>query len=406
MTSFKDVVLLLHRWVGLITGLVVLTLSITGCLFVFQEEISTWLHEDIYFADEIPAGRQTLPIDQLQENAADALNVDHLPFGITTHKDPGRNWSAMLYKGGLDSWTYFGSMEVYKTAYINPYNGEVEGIINEKNDFFQVVKGIHWSLLLATPVGQPIIVWSTVLFIILLISGIILWWPKRWNRIGKKKSFKIKWGSTWRRINYDLHNVLGFYFLAISLIIAFTGLYWYFPFVQKSLHFLGSGTYNLPPVSSQKVVSSVPEDGKALSALNKAYSRTWREYPEAYSITFTAPTDSQGTIQATVRPDGQTYYNRSTLQFDQYSGSLLAANSYQEKDSGEKLVAMNYDIHVGAIGGLPGKIIAFFASLVCGSLPVTGFIIWWDRRKRSRSRERRVGERRKQPATPEEGVPA
>jgi len=45
-------------------------------------------------------------------------------------------------------------------------------------------------------------------------------------------------------------------------------------------------------------------------------------------------------------------------------------------------VAANYDIHVGAILGLPTKIIAFIVSLICASLPVTGFMIWWGRRKK------------------------
>ena len=54
----------------------------------------------------------------------------------------------------------------------------------------------------------------------------------------------------------------------------------------------------------------------------------------------------------------------------------------REKNAGERLVEMNYDIHVGAIGGLTGKIIAFIASLVCASLPVTGFLVWWGKRKK------------------------
>lgn len=381
MSSFKKTTLFLHRWLGLITGLVVLILSITGCLFVFQQEISEWIRHDTFYADEVPVDQQPLSIKELEKKAALALDTESLPYGLTTYKDPSRNWSAMLYKGGQESWTYFGSMEVYKTAYINPYSGKIEGIVNEKNDFFQIVKGIHWSLLLATPIGQPIIVWSTVIFIVLLVTGLVLWWPKKWNRAGKQKSFKIKWGSTWRRVNYDLHNVIGFYFLILSLIIAFTGLYWYYPFVQKSLHFLGTGEYKLPDTSSKKVVSTYTED--AISApLDIAYSKAWSEYPEAYGIALVAPADSQSTIRANVRPDGQTYYSNSSLQFDQYSGELLSANQYEDKNAGEKLVSMNYDIHVGAIGGLPGKIIAFFASLVCASLPVTGFIIWFDRERR------------------------
>lgn len=386
MPSFKETTLFLHRWLGLITGLVVVILSITGCLFVFQQEISDWVRHDTFYADEVPANQQPLPIKELQEKAARALDAESLPYGLTTYKNPERNWSAMLYKGGRDAWTYFGSMEVYKTAYINPYNGEIEGIVNEKKDFFQIVKGIHWSLLLATPIGQPIIAWSTIIFIMLLITGMVLWWPKKWNRAGKQKSFKIKWGSTWRRVNYDLHNVIGFYFLILSLIIAFTGLYWYFPFAQKSLHFIGTGEYELPDNTAKEVVSTQSENQDSPISLEAAYDKAWSAYPEAYSIALVSPPNEEAPIRADIRPDGQTYYENSSLQFDQYTGELLKADRYEDKNAGEKLLSMNYDIHVGAIGGLPGKIIAFFASLVCASLPVTGFIIWWDREQRKRKR--------------------
>ena len=406
MPSFKEITLFLHRWLGIITGLVVIILSITGCLYVFHQEISGWVRHDTFHADSIPANQQTLPIKDLQTKAADALNTSSLPYGLTTYKDPQRNWSAMLYKGGQESWTYFGSMEVYKTAYINPYTGKIEGIVNEKKDFFQIVKGIHWSLLLATPIGQPIIVWSTVIFIVLLISGLILWWPKKWNRAGKQKSFKIKWGSTWRRVNYDLHNVLGFYFLLVSLIIAFTGLYWYMPSVKKSIHFIGTGDYKLPPGPTQKVVSTLPDSTGLSSPLDAVYTKAWEKYPTAYSIAITAPADSKSTIRAEVRPDGQTYYGNSSLQFDQYSGELLSTNEYKDQNTGEKLLSMNYDIHVGAIGGLPGKIIAFFASLVCASLPITGFIIWFDRKKRKWARNKTKQKSKSKSSRTKQKVPA
>ena len=389
--KFKDVILFIHRWLGLITGLVVVVLSVTGCLFVFHQEISSWVRHDTFYADDIPTNQRPLPVAELQAKAADALNIDRLPYGLTTYKDPGRNWSAMLYKDGVDSWTYFGSMEVYKTAYINPYNGQIEGIVNEKKDFFQIVKGIHWSLLLATPIGQPIVVWSTVIFLILLITGMVLWWPKKWNRGGKQKSFKIKWGSTWRRVNYDLHNVLGFYFLIIAIIIGFTGLYWYFPFAKKSLHFVGSGEYKLPETTVKEVVATPPDSLVPISSspMQTAYENAWTEYPEAYSIALTGPADSRGVITATIRPDGETYYDDSQLQFDQDTGDIIRASRYKDQSTGAKIVGMNYDIHVGAIGGLPGKIIAFLASMVCGSLPITGFIIWWDREKRKRKNKKR-----------------
>lgn len=389
MSSFKKTVLFLHRWLGITSGLLVVILSLTGCLFVFHQEISNWVRHDTFYADGVPANHQTLPIGKLQNKVKEALDVNHLPYGLRTYKDPNHNWSAMLYKGGVDSWTYFGSMKVYKTAYINPYTGQIEGIVNEKEDFFQIMKGLHWSLLLATPIGQPITVWGTVIFIVMLISGMILWWPKRWSKAERQKSFKIKWGSSWRRVNYDLHNVLGFYFLILSLIIAFTGLYWYFPSAKKSLHFLGTSEYKLPSGPAEKIISAPPDSSALSNPMEVVYAKAWSEYPKAHSIALIAPTDTQGTIQAAVRPDGDTYYSNSTLEFDRYSAELLAANRYSDQNAGEKLASMNYDIHVGAIGGVPGKIIAFFASLVCGSLPITGFIIWWDREQRKRKSKKK-----------------
>lgn len=390
MKSFKKAVLFIHRWLGLLSGLVVVILGITGCLFVFQQEITEWVRHDTLYVDDLPENRETLPIKTLQENATEALGIGHLPYGLTTYNDASRNWSALLYIGGKDSWTYFGSMEAYKTAYINPYNGEIEGIVDEKKDFFQIVKGIHWSLLLATPIGQPIVVWSTVIFIVLLLTGLVLWWPKRLNKAGRQKSFKIKWGSNWRRINYDLHNVIGFYFLLISLVIAFTGLYWYFPEAKKALNFIGTGEFSIPETDQRKVLSTIRDANTGVRPLEIAYQKAWNEFPEADRIELLAPADSAGTIRATIRAGSDTYYEKSILQFDQYTGELLHSDLYANKNAGEKLIAMNYDIHVGAIGGMPGKIIAFLASLISTSLPVTGFIIWWDRRKRRKKKNKRI----------------
>jgi uncharacterized iron-regulated membrane protein len=182
---------------------------------------------------------------------------------------------------------------------------------------------------------------------------------------------------------------MGFYFLTLALIIAFTGLYWYFPSAKKALFFMGTGEFKLPPDEHKQHISAAsPEDGVE-SPMQIAYRKAWNQYPEANRISFIAPADSQATITTTVYPDGQTYYEHFHIDYDQYTGELIAAEDYDSKNAGEKLLAMNYDIHVGAIGGLPGKIIAFFASLICASLPVTGFIIWWDREQRKRRSKKR-----------------
>jgi len=80
----------------------------------------------------------------------------------------------------------------------------------------------------------------------------------------------------------------------------------------------------------------------------------------------------------------QVYHKSSSLIFDENSGELLHSHDPKDKNFGEKVVGANYDIHVGSILGLPTKIIAFIVSLITASLPVTGFLIWWGRRKKAK----------------------
>lgn len=398
--TFKKITEILHRWLGLISGLVVLIVSITGCLFVFHQEISRWTRSDLIYVDQRPDQAEMLPVSELEKRAAEALGVERLPFGLTTYKNPDRTWKAINYEAQEGSWTYFGSIKEYKTVYINPYNGQVAGIVNEENDFFQIVKGIHWSLLLATPIGQPIVTWSTIVFILLLITGLILWWPKRWTRSGRRNSFTIKTKSTWRRLNYDLHNVLGFYSLLLAFIIAFTGLYWAFPTAKKMLYFAGTGEWKVPNNTTKVSRNIKNENVRGTDALpiQKTYENAWEKYPDVHNITLVRPADSLAPLEAHIRPSRQTYYDENHMEFSRRSGALLQHDRYEDKNAGEKLLAMNYDIHVGAIGGIFGKVLAFFASLVCASLPVTGFIIWYSRKRRVKKRARckeRLAKRRR-----------
>lgn len=93
-------------------------------------------------------------------------------------------------------------------------------------------------------------------------------------------------------------------------------------------------------------------------------------------------------IEVVVNHRPGTYYKADYFHYDQYTGqNLKAAGSWDGKFSeanlADKIARMNYDIHVGTVLGLPGKILAFFASLIAASLPVTGFMIWWGRRNKT-----------------------
>lgn len=365
----------LHLWLGLGSGLVVLIVSITGCLFCFQKEITESLHKEWYYLPGTAAGAQPRSLVTLQQKAERALG--HPVSSIVAFRDPAHTWEFMAYKDNDTALTVFGAMDYYESVFLNPYTGEVTGRRDYKYDFFMVIKYLHWGLLLNTSYGQPIVGWSTLVFVILLLTGLVLWWPKKWTKAYKDRSFRIQWKGSLRRVNYDLHNVPGFYSLIPALIIAATGLVFFWPPKIPGPPVMRSDSTVAPNASLVAAVAA-----PATTPLDRAWQTTSAEIPGAARMMLSPANDKEGVIYVYAYKDDETYYGYDVLQFDRYSGRLLDHHKNADKSRFQRLVETNYDVHVGAIGGLTGKIIAFVASLICAGLPVTGFLIWWLKRNR------------------------
>jgi len=371
----------LHLWLGIGAGLIVFIVALTGCIFVFQVEINEWIHHDQVFVTP-PKNAVTLPLSELKKNAETALGKGKKIGFINTYKSPERAWEFGTFKAGNpNAFFYFDSVDYYDMVLINPYTGKVNLIVDHKYEFFSVVKMIHWSLLINHPIGQQIVGWSTIIFVILLITGMIMWWPKNLKKSNFDKSFKIKWTAKFKRLNYDLHNVLGFYAMFITLILALTGMVWAFQWFQSAVYVVASGSTKPPDIKTFK------SDSTKTSLTNPfdiAFHTAQKELAEADKIGISPAGDKEGVIYADGYRSEETYYDSDDLQFDQYTGKLLDKRNHITKNAGERLIGMNYDIHVGAILGLTGKIIAFFASLVAASLPITGVVIWLGKKKKSK----------------------
>lgn len=394
-SKVNNVITWLHLWLGLVSGIIVLIVSITGCLFSFQEEITQWVHKQDLFVSSPAEGVRSLPLSELQKKAQAALGPDKPITYVTTYSDPARAWDFMCYvPGDPAAITYPASIKHYESVFINPYTGVETGRINYMNDFFMIVKNIHWSLYLSSLYGQPIVGWATLIFVVLLITGLIMWIPKKWNQKNIDSSFKIKWKAKFKRLNYDLHNVLGFYSFAIALILGLTGLVYAFQWFQKTVY--ATAALTTEPLQYASFFSDTTAAASAANPVDKAYQYTKEVYPNAKRISTSAVQGKAGAIAFTAYSNASTYYHANSLYFDQYSGNKIGQVKYADLNAGRKILAMNYDIHVGAIGGLPGKIIAFLVSLVCASLPVTGFYVWWGKRKKKNKKyrkQRRVWQR-------------
>lgn len=369
---FKKFMGIVHLWLGLASGLLVCFLGLSGCILAFQREIERITVDEQYV---LPQKAEMLPPSVLRQSAAVAL--------------PGKVLHSVTYAGSDHAAvvsSYHSDPDYYYLIYINPYSGRVLRVRDMNRDFFRIVLDGHFYLWLPPAIGKPIVASGTLIFVVLMISGMILWWPK--NKAARKQRFTIKWQARWRRVNYDLHSVLGFYMSWVSIFIAITGLVWGFEWMSQLVYRLSSG--GKAPIAFYEPLSDPSAKRNTnLSPEDVLFGNMRREYPEAATLEVHFPATDSSALEVAANPDADTYWQTDYRYFDRYTLRELPVTHpygrYRQAGVADKITRMNYDVHVGAIAGLPGKVLAFCASLLAASLPVTGFLIWRGRRKKTKA---------------------
>ncbi len=368
--SIKKIFGQVHLWLGLTSGLMLFIIALTGAIYAFQPELSKATQP--YLSVEAK-DQPFLPVSQLKEIAAKQL----------AGKKPNR----IIFKGrdGAAIVQFFAKKPkpYYFSVFLDPYTGEVMKVKDMNTDFFRFILNGHMYLWLPQPVGHQVVIYSTLIFFVILVSGIVLWWPRSKARM--KSSFKVKWNASPKRLNYDLHNVFGFYASWIILFAVLTGLVWGFEWFANTEYWVISGgqkKQKIPQPLSAKVSAT-----ERTPALDKIFNTVTAAYPKAAGYQLNFPAHDSASVVVRAYPDEGTFYRMDNLYFDQYTAKEIPVKyygKYADAKAAEKAIRMNYDIHIGAIAGLPGRILMFFAALVVASLPITGFYIWWGKKKKAK----------------------
>jgi len=367
--KLKKIFAFLHLWLGLVSGLIVFVICITAAIWAFSPEMEGLQS----FRHVTPQNKPYLPVTQLQAIA----NAQFKDKKVRRIEFPARDKAAVAM---------FYDEDYYYSAYINPYNGQVLKINDEDHTFFRVIILGHYSLWMGS-FGREVVRWATLVFLLMLISGIVLWWPK--NKAARKQRFKVKFGTSPKRLNYDLHNVLGFYASWVVVFAALTGVIWTFDWAAKTAYFVATGGQKYAAYEetmSTKQAAPVAA-GTRIDSLFNAVRTQYGSKAAASSIDF--PDNDSVALQLSMYPSENVYYNSDNLYFDQYTLQPLKAKAwgkFADGNNGEKLSRMNYDIHIGSILGFPGRVAMFLAVLIGASLPVTGFYIWWGRKKKQKKK--------------------
>lgn len=353
----KKLIHSLHLYLGLTSGTIVFIVAISGCIVSFEDDLRKALNADLYYVSKSSASIKQ--VDEIRSIAQTFLPKEKIQ-GIRIPADAESSYELLL-KGK-------------KSIFIDPYTGEILGTLKKGDDLFGKMLRLHRNLFL-DDLGEWITGISALVFFFMILSGIVLWWPT--SKRNRKEKFKLKWNVHPVKRNYDLHTVLGFYASWMILFTVLTGLIFSFKWAENAL-FLASGSKK----EKRTEIASLAKPSENTYALESIFQLAKKEFPDYSDCYIGLPEDKKGSVRISMRYENAGFYRRiDNLFYDQYDGSLLKVKNFDDLSTGTKLRITAENIHTGKSFGLVGQWIVFFASLICASLPITGFLIWWNKRK-------------------------
>lgn len=362
----KKIIFQVHKILGLLTGIVVFIVAVTGCCWSFKEEIES-LYDDY---------KQVTPQNQafLTPSKAKEIGLSLFPNQTvhgTIFSKPNQAIEVIFYDA---------EPEFYHTIFLNPYSGKVLHIQDNLSGFFAFILKGHLRLWLPKEIGEQLVSVSIILFLVLIISGFILWMPKKRKNLKQRMTFDWKEGTRWKRKNFDLHTIVGFYVGVFAFVLAFTGCIisydWMKYVVYKSAGGKGQPAFIIPEnTRSASNDSILPMDGLIVKLL--------KEMPDAKELELHYPHTAEESIFVEVSNSEGLFYDADYRFFDQNTLQELETagtyGKYKNTKVADKILRMNYDIHIGSIGGIAGKILAFIISLLTATLPISGVLLWYGR---------------------------
>ena len=355
----------IHLWLSVPFGVIITLVCFSGAMLVFEKELTRLFGDNTYKVER--AVGEPLPMHIIVANVEPTLPRGVRITGVTVSNDPEEAYRVNLSK------------PKHAAVTVDQYTGEVIGR-QERTAFFSAMFRLHrWLLDSGRPEGRPaygklVVGVSTLMFVVALLSGVALWWPKTRRALRESLKVAVHKGRVclWR----SLHVAGGMYALVLLLAMALTGLTWSFPWYNKAFY----AVFGIDAPARKGGHGGGSKSAATLdaSAWQRVYSRLRADNPDARSITV-----SDGMAQVSLGGFGNTRAaDRYT--FDTVTGRIIRAAKYAEAAPSGKLRGWIYSVHTGIFGGLLTRILWFLASLFGASLPLTGYYLWLRRLRKKR----------------------
>ncbi|MFJ3482932.1 PepSY-associated TM helix domain-containing protein [Pseudomonas sp. NPDC090202] len=392
--SFYNLAWRWHFYAGLFVAPFMILLALTGMIYLFKPQLDSLMYSDLL---TVKPAHHLLTADEQQQRVLEAY--PHV--AVSKYLPPVNAESSAQFVVKQDG------REV--NLFLDPYSGKVLGAQDAQNNLQAIARKLHGELMVGT-VGDRLVELAAGWGIVLVVSGLYLWWPR-----GRSAA-----GVLWPRLNArgrliwrDLHAVTGFWGSVALLFMLLSGMTWTgmwgkvyadvwntFPAamwndVPKSAKQAGElntasvqtvpwALENTPmPVSSGDHAEHMNHGGMSAAPASPSITlqrvvdiASERKIEPGYSIT--APKSADGVFTVSVFADDPR--NDATLHVDQYSGKVLADVRYSDYSTVSKATELGVMLHEGKMFGWLNQLVILFICLMVLLSSVSGIVIWWKRR--------------------------
>lgn len=354
----------LHLAAGVTAGIVIVLMSVTGVLLAFERQIVAFSERGLR-ATAADASRAPLPLSQVVAAAAGPTS-DAKPSNLIIRSD---RLAPVTVAFGRE-----------RTVFVNPYTGAVLGEgASRVRGFFEANKSLHRYLAMkgeARDRGKAITGAANLAFLFIVLSGIVIWIPRRRTRTGFRNAMFFRRGLQGRARDFSWHHVLGIWAFLPLVAIVFSAVVISYSWATRLVYRAFGST---PPKQQQP--ANERSGGKLDSALldrisTAARSEAARVAPGWQSLSLRLPLSQKGPVTFALdegngaRPD-----KRSQLLIDPKTTRLVEHKTYAGQEAGQQARAWLRWIHTGEAGGIPGQFVAMLASAAAVVLAYTGLAL-------------------------------
>lgn len=408
-STFRTILFWMHLVSGLVAGIIIGIMSLTGAALAFEPQLEQWADREARHVQPPAPGAARLSVDELLARVR-AAKSGVQPQGVTVYADPE---SAVLVSTGRGS-----------GVYVDPYTGDVrEQGGKGLRAFLHQMEELHrW---LATSEdhrawGRGVTGVCNAAFLFLAVSGLYLWWPRKWTWKTVRPVLWFKGGLKGKARDFNWHNAAGFWAMPILVVLTASGVVMSYKAVSDLIFTL---TGNEPPANSgpfaqAQVKVPEPPPGAAPLAVDALFAEAQKQVPTWESISLRmgggprpggqregapregapreggpreggsregGPRGPQATTFSIKEQGGWPLFASAQLSLNPFTAEVLRRETFADYNSGRQIRTWLRFLHTGQALGWAGQLVAGVASLAGAFLMWTGFTLSWRRFFRRRS---------------------